>query len=251
MRILPAVLMVLAIPLSGCFGAFGGGARDVGPGDYIRDADYKSWHIEVDYANGVRPADALLDFVKGHLAAVVRKPAGITIATDDALAGDASKAWRDSEIWEYAEDHRTYKTGGEKVVTHLLFLAGHYAADTGDRKVLAVTYRYDLIVVFPQTIEGSCTIVNLCTDARPMMRAVALHEFGHALGLVNRGTPMVHAHEAQTCNGEPDEGHSANTQSVMYCAVETSDIVALLRSGGIPQDFDANDRADLHAAGGA
>jgi hypothetical protein len=36
----------------------------------------------------------------------------------------------------------------------------------------------------------------------------------------------------------------------MYYAVETSDIVALVTNGGIPQDFDSNDKADLRAAGG-
>ena len=57
---------------------------------------------------------------------------------------------------------------------------------------------------------------------------------------------MVTPHEATTCNGNPDTAHSSNQNSVMYCAVESNQ-VAILFNNGPPQDFDANDKADLKA----
>ncbi len=246
-----AVAILGALTLPGCFGLLDGGDSGVGPEDYIRDTTYKSWHVEVDYANGLRPADSLLAFVDSQMTALVRKPEGIKLETNDALPGDSSTSWGDNQLVDYATAHRNHNTGNGQVVTHLLFVAGHHASDSSDSKVLAATYDYDLIVVFPETIQASCTLTNLCTDVKPMMQAAVLHEFGHALGLVNRGTPMVHAHEANSCFGREDHNHSVSTSSVMYCAVESSDITSLLRNGGrIPQDFDPNDKEDLHAAGG-
>ena len=67
--------------------------------------------------------------------------------------------------------------------------------------------------------------------------AVATHEVGHLLGLVDLFL--------RTGRADPEHpGHSANPRSVMYWAVE-SDVVGDLLTGGPPVDFDADDRADL------
>jgi len=239
-RITPIAALLLVIPLSGCFGL---GHHTV-PTDYL-GSGYSKWHIEVDFASGQRPDDSLLTFLHDRLAPLAHKAEGVDFQTDDALS-DESRSWDDGAIQDYAKAHASFTTGGNQVVTHLMFLSGHYAGDSSNGKVLGVTYDYDLIVMFPQTISSSCTLATLCTSATPMLRASTLHEFGHALGLVNRGVAMVHPHE-----DSGHKGHSTNSASVMYWQVESSDIASLLASGGtIPQDFDANDREDLHAAGG-
>ncbi len=214
------------------------------PGDYLTGT-YGKWLVEVDAASGDRPDTSLTTFLHDHLAPLVNKPNGVAFYNDDALTStDAS--WSDSQIEDFASAHSSFSTGGDQVVTHLMFLAGHYAGDSGSAKVLGVTYDYDLIVIFPQTIKSTCTLQNLCTDSGSILRAATLHEFGHALGLVNRGTDMVHPHEDAS-----HAGHSTNNKSVMYWAVESSDIVNLLTTGGtIPQDFDSSDKEDLHHAGG-
>jgi hypothetical protein len=45
-------------------------------------------------------------------------------------------------------------------------------------------------------------------------------------------------------------GHSTNRDSVMYWQAEGTDVVSLFLQGGAPDDFDANDIADLRAIGG-
>lgn len=237
-----ASLLLAALLLPGCYGPIFGG-RSVGPEDYIR-GDYRKWHVEVDYSAGERPASAILSFAHDKIAPLVNKPDGMEFQTNDQLPAEAGKVWSDADVLAYARQHRSVQTGGTTVVTHLMFLSGRHATEG----VLAVTYDYDLIAVFPQVLRDSCTPLNLCTSPDPALRAVLLHEFGHALGLVNRGIAMVHPHEATECNGRPDDGHSSSTRSVMFCAVETREILALLRDGGIPQDFDANDKEDLQHA---
>ncbi len=239
MRVVPFVAILLVLPFSGCLDF---GSHRVTATDYLQ-GDYGKWLVEIDSSSGSRPDASLLTFLDNRLTPLVNKPSGIEFYSDDALSSSQA-AWDDGQILDYAKSHRSFSTGGDQVVTHLMFLSGHYAGDTGQGKVLGIAFDHDLIVMFPETIKGSCTITNFCTDAAPIMRAATLHEFGHALGLVNHGIGMVTPHED---SGHP--GHSSNQRSVMYWAVETSNIVALL-GGGIPEDFDANDRADMRAAGG-
>lgn len=241
MRVASLLAALLVVPLSGCFGF----SHHVVPADYLQSG-YSRWHVEVDYASDQRPDDALLQFIHDKVAPLVNKPQGMTIQTNEMLTGGAT-SWEDNQILDYAKAHASFSTGGDQVVTHVLFLGGHSAHDGPAGNVLGITFDYDLIVMFPQTIKDSCVLVskNPCTDATPILKAATLHEFGHALGLVNRGITMIHPHE-----DSKHQGHSTNTHSVMYWAVESSDIVALLTNGGIPTDFDLNDREDLHAAGG-
>lgn len=77
-------------------------------------------------------------------------------------------------------------------------------------------------------------------------RAVLVHEFGHALGLVGCGIPEVRSHQAQEY-----ECHSANKESVMWFIMHNSDDIRkyILEDGFSPVwRFDADDLADIRAA---
>lgn len=242
-----ATALVLALAVAGCFEA--GGHRVV-PRDYLSQETYTKWVIEVDSSTGEQPPAALLDFAKARLASVVHKES-IEFRKDEVLQ-DGDTEWTDADVQDFAKRHRGLRTGGDTVVTHLLFLAGHSEHDEGERRVLGVAYGHELIVIFSRSVksvcDGSLPVPGLCqTD--PVFRAVLVHEFGHALGLVDNGVPMVKPHKAATCDGQKDDGHSSNEDSVMYCQVESSSIVPIFGSNP-PTDFDADDRADLRAAGG-
>jgi hypothetical protein len=250
MRVAAAVALALAAATGGCFDL---GGTTVDPYDYITDRDYSRWTFEVDIA-GEGPPAGVLEHARSQIEPLVRKER-IEFAIDERLpAGDlAQKAWTDDDVRSFARQHRGRETGDGTVVTHLLFLAGHSAHDDGNARVLGVAYGHDLIVLFPQSIKASCDsalppLAGLCSPD-PYFRAVLVHEIGHALGLVDNGIPMVRNHEASTCDDRPDSGHSSNSQSVMYCAVESSAIVPLFGSDP-PTSFDADDRNDVRAAGG-
>lgn len=244
-----AAVALLALPLllAGCFDRFVGGGTSL-PEDYASDRTYKTWAIEVDHSTGARPDASLLDFAKGRLNSMVRKDS-IEFRLDETLATDANRAWSDSDVQTFAQQHKGLRTEGSQVTTHLLFLNGHSAADNGDRRVLGVAFGHGLIVIFSDSVKTSCAaaLPLLACDPAPYFRAVLVHEFGHALGLVDNGAPMVNPHEASTCGDRPDSGHSSNRDSVMYCQVESSLAFSLFGSGGPPTDFDDNDRADIRA----
>ena len=245
-------VVLLAFSMTGCLGGsggfFGGGP---GPRDYVSGKDYSTWIVEVDVVGNAAPPSGVLDFVKNRLQSVVTKPGGVEFRIDE-TAPARGGAWSDNDILQYDDHTQDLDTGGKTVVLHLLVLDGNYETNG----VLGVTYSRGgatgPIAIFSQSLRDGCGPVCLGGVTVPF-EAVIVHEFGHAMGLVNNGIPMVHPHEAETCDrgggAQPDHGHSTNANSVMTCAVETNALFNLL-NGNPPTDYDSNDRADLCNAGG-
>lgn len=245
-------LALLPLIASGCFHGGGILGGELQPAD-LYSTKYGTWRIEVDYAQDNRPSQSLLDQVKGRLQEVAWP--SIDFVYDEALQ-DTKHDWSNSQVISYADAHQGQHTAGSTVVTHLVFLDGTYE---GGSVVLGVTNRHDVIAVFPESVRAACSTFQVppCPYAGNLdqvMFPVLVHEFGHAMGLVNRGTPMVHPHEASTCSASgtatQDQAHSTNKQSVMYCAVETTNVLQAFLGGGIPNDYDSDDKADIQANGG-
>jgi hypothetical protein len=101
--------------------------------------------------------------------------------------------------------------------------------------------------MFQETIREAAQGLPLVTaPASSIEKAVLVHELGHILGLVNNHLPMATPHE-----DTGHETHSTNQNSVMFWAVEQSDIVEFLQGRTEPPNqFDSDDIADMRAAGG-
>ena len=252
MRIVAVALVCLAVALPGCLKSIGlAGGDSPGPVDYVSAKKYDKWVIEFDVVEGMDPPAAALATLESRLEEVVNKPGGVELRRGETLARHGG-TWSQKDVLDTATRTQDLDTGGETVVLHLLFLDGQYA----DANVLGVTYTYATdsgrvtssgpIAIFSETIRETACPVPLapCIGADAIWTAVLVHEFGHAMGLVDLGAPMQRDHED---NGHP--GHSTNQNSVMYYAVETIDIANVFRNGP-PTTFDADDKADLCALGG-
>jgi hypothetical protein len=256
-RVAAVALVCLAFTLPGCLKSVGIGGSDApGPVDYVSANKYDKWVIEWDFVEGQEPPAAALTTLEQRLEEVVDKPGGVELRRGDALEPHGG-SWSQKDVLDTAGRTRDLPTGGDTVVLHLLFLDGQY----DNANVLGVTYTYSTesgrvtssgpIAIFSETIRETACPVPLapCIGAEAIWTAVLVHEFGHAMGLVNLGAPMVHPHEASTCDGEPDRGHSSSTNSVMHCQVETVSVTNVFRNGP-PTTYDADDKADLCALGG-
>jgi hypothetical protein len=118
--------------------------------------------------------------------------------------------------------------------TLLLRFAFVHGQSSQGPDVLGISPRGDLSAVFVDQVDAAAT--GLVSSAT-IERAVAVHELGHLLGLVDLFLATGRADPAHP-------GHSTDRRSVMYWAVESS-VVGDLLTGGPPQDFDAADLADL------
>lgn len=184
--------------------------------------------LEVHVAPGAEPSAATLEHVRATLAAVTGKPT--TLVTTPAPGDDV---WTDAGLRQAADAGATTAQGAGTAVLRLLFLRGTYEGEGG---VLGVAVRGDVAAVFA---DRTASAAGLLGDPQAIAVAVATHEVGHLLGLVD----LVLA----TGRADPEHpGHSSNPASVMYWAVE-SDLVASVLGARPPRDFDGDDLADLRA----
>lgn len=241
--IVAALALSASLASTGCLGGgFFGGAPH--PRDYVSDDDYSRLVVEVDVIEGQAPSSGVLDLLRARLASVVSKPGGVEVRVDDTLEPRGG-TWSARDIRDYSEAHQDDSTGGDTVVLHILYLDGEFE----QQNALGVTLgtrnptTTGPIAIFSETLRNACGPLCL-SGTDPAMRAVTVHEAGHALGLVNNGIGMRTPHED---GAHP--GHSNSRASVMYWEVETTSIFTVF-TGGPPTDFDANDRADLCDAGG-
>lgn len=186
--------------------------------------------IEVRAQAGAAPADATLDHVADAIGRAASKP--VSVDGVDSLGGGA-RDWTAQEIVATASAAAQVESGRDQVVLRLLFLHGTYQGDDG---ILGVAVAGDVAAVFSDQVT---TAAGILVPASVVEDAVTVHEVGHLLGLVDL--------LLGTGRGDPAHpGHSRNKRSVMYWQVESGLITQLL-DGGIPRDYDADDRAELAA----
>lgn len=165
-----------------------------------------------------------------HLVGVLERESGkqVTLASTE-IPGTAQE-WSADDLIDAAETRSPNKPMSDRHVLHLL--AVHGRSDTPG--ALGIAVRGDVAAVFTDQVDAAATPL---VSAAVIETAVATHELGHLLGLVDLAL--------ETGRGDPDHpGHSRNHESVMYWAIE-SDLVTQVLGGPPSTEFDADDRADL------
>ena len=184
--------------------------------------------IEVRAQEGASPDRATIE----HLGSVLGAASGKAVAVDGPdLLGGGGRDWSAQEIVSAAAGAAQAESGREQVVLRLLFLNGTFEGKGG---VLGVAVAGDVAAVFSERVDAAAGVL---VSPAIVEDAVTMHEIGHLLALVDL---LV-----GSGRGDPEHpGHSRNRRSVMYWQVESS-LVTQLLDGGIPRDFDDDDRAEL------
>lgn len=246
-RLRPAALAMCVVVMllsAGCTLAdFREGGLGSAAHDLVSGKKYANLVVEIDHPPGWAPHEEALRVLRATLQDVTDKQKIDFVL--DASIPTSNKKYSYAEIRELESKHRDHRTGGDTAALYVLYVAGGSEGDSGGGRVLGAHYAATSLVIFNGNIRDiSCGLV--CQPGQPraqnVERAVLVHEFGHAAGLINMGAPMTKARE------DPDsKGHSTNQNSVMYHAVKNSaDLLKLLTlRDSIPYQFDADDKADL------
>ena len=215
--------------------AFDGGGTGRNAPYYIRSNPYPKMVLEMVSARGSEPLPAAIDYMRARIEEVLDKPAGIEMLPMKTFV-PSKTVYSEGDFATLEGKHmtrRSERTGGE-VVLRFLFLNGKHE----QRTVLGEAWRAGSIAIFIDQIKAISDPVTLTPLA--VERAVFLHEVGHNIGLLNWGytTPRKHYPDS-------NRTHSSNKESVMYYAVEVSDLIGNVFNGPPPDTFDADDKADL------
>lgn len=210
--------------------------------DLLSDADFEHLVVEIQYVEGMAPEQAALDDLADFLGARLTKPGGIEIRVDDQPIGPATgTTYSAADIRALEDEHREVFTSGDTLATYLLVVDGEYEQEN----VLGIAYYNTSTALFGEKIQDNTGGLNQPTKAR-VEATVAMHEFGHIMGLVDNGTDMVTPHK------DPDPGrgsHCDDDQCLMYYAVRTTGFLSSL-IGSEPPSLDQNCLDDLRANGG-
>ncbi|MHB8585522.1 MAG: hypothetical protein ACYDDF_06750 [Thermoplasmatota archaeon] len=258
MRFVWVITAMAFVAMSGCFSAiYNFQEQRTAPGqlalDYIRGN--RPILVEIHYVDGNDPPPAALANFQSEMQGILGKNLTIT-QTGEVPGQGASHKYTWSEINNLEGSVRQHWTDGNQAVLFVLVLDGGSESDSSDGSslVLGAAYHGASVVIFQGNVNAisssSASVLSLSQkpSTSDVEQAVLIHEFGHIIGLVDNGIPMVTDHEDHS--SPQGQHHSSNKNDVMYWAVESNAAlnVLFLQQNSIPWHFDANDKADVAAA---
>jgi predicted Zn-dependent protease len=212
-------------------GCGGGGDSDVGgldaqpPPARLFDRSVTTVALEVDYATGAAPYTGGIGGAFGDTWELFQSNAErlfkddgktleipTTLAQMEELSDVPPGPYTVDEILALADTHRDRPSAGATATFYIVFLDDYFddgmGANTG---VLGVSIGdTGVIAMFKPVIESTGTPLTPNLE-RYVEQSTLVHEFGHAVGLVDNGVSMVAPHK--------DDGHGAhcsNDKCTMY-----------------------------------
>ena len=190
------------------------------------------WWIHIDGEE--EEVELRADLLVERLESVCDKPAGISVDYNE-VDFEHQGAWSAQDVrdkgWETKD---TWPRDGTTLYWQILFPAGTYETDS----VLGVAVDASTVALFSDFIDEADGPFGR-PSVEDVENSVLVHELGHLLGLVNLVYQSPIDHE-----DEDHPGHSNNEDSVMYWAIESTDVANFI-FGSLPSDFDDADRSDL------
>lgn len=206
--------------------------------DLLRDEQYTSLKIEVQYMEGFEPDQTALKNLQFFLFEHLHKPGGIFITTKQ-IAASAEAALTLDQVLAIERANRSAFVQEGQLTVYILYTNTYYT----DAKMLGWAYKNTSAVLFGKKILEHAKRED--TPDRTILESNVLkHEMGHLLGLVNVGTPLQSDHKDHK-HGK----HCSNTQCLMYHVVDTKKPFRLLLKSEMAE-LDPECIEDLRANGG-
>lgn len=211
--------------------------------DFLASTQFKSLVVEIASVSGSEPSTEALQSLVSFLDRYVNKPSGIQVvmgATFD--SPHVGRSYTSDELKQLELKYRRQYASGSRIAAFFLFLDGGYVNDQRETNTTGLAYTATSMAVFGRPIAALAQYLPQVFKSN-IEAAVMVHEFGHLMGLVNMGLPMVQDHAD---SGGNHRTHCANPRCVMYYAINRP-LDAMTYQ--VP-DLDEACRADLRARGG-
>jgi hypothetical protein len=130
------------------------------------------------------------------------------------------KSWTLSQIVGLANDVWDMSETMESAEYYVLFLSGYYNDGKAVQELVIGVSLSDrpIIVIFKDVITDSR---HALFDSALMEQGTLVHEFGHCMGLVDLGVPMITDHQ------DPEhKGHCRDSNCAMNWLYDSSDMIA-------------------------
>jgi hypothetical protein len=181
------------------------GCQEPGPADGIFRSDVEEVVIEVDFMSEAEPCDGWVNnrarvwdlfvnnlrilFAPAPRALTIQRSRGPIEPSKERLEPPKGRAYTESEILEIVSTHREEGSTHRRRAFYVIFLDGYYregGADKADVQGRILRGNSGAIAMFKPALRSRGWFGEQST---------LVHEFGHAVGLVNRGLEMVHPHQ--------------------------------------------------------
>lgn len=221
--------------------------QDVGSSarDFLSDADFNALIIEVDWVENFKPSRAGLDSLKVFLEERLHKPAGIEIMYDESIPSPGLEEYEVEDIRNLEARYRDLEANNRTLAVYMVALD----AASSDANVLGVAYNNTSFALFQRDV-----LIHSGKAFQPSQDivegAVMRHEFGHLMGLVNNGTPMIGDQDGVEDHHDEENGaHCTVEESLMHFQIRTSNFGETMMKESIPK-LEPLDIRDLRANGG-
>ena len=180
--------------------------------------------IEVDYQTGAEPYTGTLltmdtwNIFRVNADALFKNQKTVQVPTTlgamQALTDITATTFTSEQVLDIAAKHRDQADTADRATFYIVFLNGLFHDGTMARNdVLGVSIGATrVIAMFKPVIMSAAAFGNV---RKFVEQSTLVHEFGHAVGLVNNGVAMVNAHQ-DTAHG----AHDSSSACVMYYANE-------------------------------
>jgi hypothetical protein len=217
--------------------------------DVVLEVDYQPGAEP--YTGGVATVSDVWQITRDNVTrAFMKHPKKLTIpstlAQMESLADVSGSAFTVTQILAIADKHRGTPSAGAVTSYYVLFLVGKFDDGSGPSdNVLGVSLgTTGVIAMFKPVIKSTDGLVG--GVGKYVEQSTLVHEFGHAIGLVNNGITPTSAHH-DAAHG----AHCSNDRCVMYWANEgasaATDFVKQTLVTGSTIIFAADCLADLDA----
>ncbi len=203
--------------------------------DLLSADRYQSLIIQVNYMPGYQPDNTVITAFKSFLTSIINKPGGIIFSMQPITASNKIRLTL-QDIVKIEKDNRTAYTAGNTVAVYILISDGFY----DDNNIFATLYWNTSYCLFGKAISESSGSAGQISYPG-LMTLLMEHEFGHLLGLVDQGSPMLVNHRDL-----PNGAHCNNNNCLMNYGIEIS---SPSPTSSLPA-LDSNCQNDLKANGG-